>query len=126
MGEVLWYYDVACISAVYRFSVFAQAVVCLDGAYGAEVFVMIFAVFAFAAGIYHYADGGEVSGFELCGVGAGLCDSSDDFVAGDHGEYSGEPVVVYLVEVAVADTAVEDLYEYVIGAEVSSFEFPWF
>ena len=77
---------------------------------------------AVAAGIDHAADRGEIAGLELRHVAANLHDAADDFMAGDHGIDGVPPFVAGLVQVGVADAAVEDLDDHIGGERVATLD----
>ena len=67
------------------------------------------------AGIYHAADGGEVAFLEFRDFAACLYYAADDFVAGYHGVDGVVPFVAGLMQIGVADTAIENVDDYIIG-----------
>lgn len=91
--------------------VFVFAVVGKGGCRIAVLLVASAAVRAGAVGIDYATDGGDVSFFELVDGAADADDAADDLVAGDagvDGRRDAFPFVVDLMEVGVADPAVED------------------
>ena len=74
-----------------------------------------FAVLTGSAGVYEYADANSIADFPFGDIRSDGRDGSNDFVAGDHWIDRSTPFVARLVEVGVADAAVEDIDEYVAG-----------
>src|SRR5262249_51949549 len=70
----------------------------------------------------HAADTGIVAGLELLDVGADGDYPPDDFVPGHHRENLGAPVGLHLVQIGVADAAVEDFDLDVARPRFSAFE----
>ena len=70
------------------------------------------------------ADGGEVAWFEARDGGADGGDVADDLVTGDHGEEFVAPVAVDLVDVGVADAAVVDGDDNVVGVGLATVKGP--
>ena len=82
-----------------------------EGQVGAELLEARLALRAGAVGVHQAADRGEVAGLELGDGGADLGDAADDLVAGDAGIDSGHdfaPLIAHLVQIGVADAAVEN------------------
>ena len=82
-------------------------------------------VFAGAATVHQAADAYQVAYFEFLYMAAYLCYLPHYFVAGYHGENAGEPIVVDLVEVAVANATEMDVKLYVVGSGFAAFKTPW-
>src|SRR5437879_7878851 len=69
---------------------------------------------ALSTGIHETADSGELADFEAFHLGSDAFHASDNFVAGDHGENRAAPFVPRLMDVRVADSAVENFDEYIV------------
>ena len=87
-------------------AVFVRGIVGEGRAVLAELFEVVLAVFAGAAGIHQATDGGDVAFLEFLDVRANFHDASDDFVAG-HARVGGAmPFVAGDMHVRVADAAI--------------------
>ncbi|MNR10547.1 hypothetical protein D3C85_1268040 [compost metagenome] len=75
-----------------------------------------------AAGVDHAADAGVVAHLELADVLADLGDPADDLMARHHGIHGIAPVPARLVQVGMADAAVEDFDQYVVVARFAAGE----
>ena len=82
-----------------------------DGAFGAG-----------AAGVDEHSDSSDVAYFELGDSAAGGGDGADDFMARHHGVDSVAPFVASHVQVRVADSAVENIDDDVVGKWLAAFE----
>lgn len=93
---------------------------------GAMLFAILlfvrFTAFAFAAGIDKAADAGVVADFESFNFFANTCDATDDLVPGNHGESGIAPLAASLVDVGVANSAVSDFDQNIIGAWFATLE----
>ena len=78
-----------------------------------------------AAGIDQAADGGEVAHLEFRDRAADLYDAADDFVAGHHRVDGVVPFVARLVQVGVADAAIEDVDDDVGGQRFAALDGKW-
>jgi hypothetical protein len=85
-----------------------------------------FAARAPSAGIHETADPGEIAGFEALCLGSDARHASDDFVSGDHGKNRTAPLVPCLMDVGVADAAVEDFDEHIMRTRFAPLEGEWF
>src|SRR4029077_8416061 len=77
-------------------------------------------------GIHHGADAGQLADVESRYRGSDACHAPDDFMAGDHGEHRTAPLVSRLMDVGVADSAVQNFDEHVVRTQVASLEVEWF
>lgn len=114
------------IAAEGEISVFVFAVVGPDG--GVAVAILFFAGFAgiaFAAGIDHAADAGQIAYFEFADFRTDAGDDADNFVAGNHGVERTAPFVAGLMNIGVADTAKFNVEQDVFGAGLAMFEVEW-
>ena len=94
-----------------------------EGHVRAELLEAGLALGAGAVRIDHAADRGEVARLELGDRGADLGDAADDLVARDagvDGRHDAAPLVTDLVEIGVADTAVEDLDLHVVLGRIAA------
>ena len=123
VDEVLGRDDVVGVAAVGALAVRSVGVVGVDGAaVGAVDFEVGLAVGAVHAALDDDADGGEVAGLEARDGGADGGDAADDLVAGDHGEEVVAPLAADLVDVGVADAAVVDGEDDVVGVGLAAVE----
>ena len=76
------------------------------------------------AGIDHAADPHGVACLELRHLGADASDAADDLMARDHGIDRAAPVVAGVVDVGVADAAIENVDHDVVGARIAPLEPP--
>ncbi len=74
---------------------------------------------AVLAGVHHAAHADDVAWVVLLCFRAGTNHAADDFVAGDHGELGSAPLIAHLVNIAVANTAIKNLDQNVLGAELA-------
>ena len=88
------------------------------------MFQVLFAVFAYPAGIDQATGTGEVADLEFFYVAADLYYFSDYFVTRNHREDPGEPVILDLVQVGVADSAELDIELNVVRAYFAALEVP--
>ena len=75
---------------------------------------------ALPARIDETADADRVAGPEPGDVGAGLGDPADDFVARHHREHRPAPFVAGLVDVRVANAAIEDVDQHLVRAGLAA------
>src|SRR4051812_14848709 len=75
-----------------------------------------------AAGVNHAADGGEIALFEFRDGTAGLDYASYDFVAGHDGVDRIVPLVARLVEIGVADAAIQDVDHYIVRERMTALD----
>ncbi len=99
-----------------------QAVVGLGIVLAAHLFFALAALVAHLAGVHHAADGDAVADLVPLDLGADGGDPADDLVARDHGVAAGAPVVARLVQVGVADPAIEDFHRHIVGAQGATVE----
>ncbi|GEN22274.1 hypothetical protein HCU01_02230 [Halomonas cupida] len=95
-------------------------------AFLAELFQSVVAGLAVAAGIDHTANTDQITWLVLRDVVAHGSDSADDLVARYNWVGSHSPVISSEVQIAVADTAVEDIDRDIIGARRAALEIPQF
>jgi hypothetical protein len=84
-------------------------VVGLDHAFNAEVLLSLFAGVAVPAGVDDDADGRDLTGLEPGDTAAGGGDTAYNLVTGNHGKAGESPLVSRLVEIGVANPAIEDI-----------------
>src|SRR5207244_5523805 len=77
-------------------------------------------------GIHYGADPGQGAHFESLHLGSDACHAPDNFMAWDHREYRAAPLVPRLMDVGVADSAVQDFDEHVVRTRFTSLEVEWF
>ena len=82
-----------------------ESVIGLGVAVETVLFEIVLAVLTGAAGVDQAAGAGEVADLETLYMASYLDYFTDDLMAGDHGEDAGEPVVLDLVEIGVANSA---------------------
>ena len=114
--------DVVGVAAVGDLSGVVLGVVGADEALLAIGLFMGDAVAADAAGVDHDAYSGEVAFLEALDVGADGGDAANDLMTWDHGVHGAAPLVADLMDVGVADAAVEDLDDDVGWAGIAAFE----
>ena len=115
--EALVHHDLRGVAAVGGgLAVHLGAVVGEGGALLAELLEVFAARIAVAARVHHAAHAGQVADLELLDVGAHGLHAAHDLVAGHHGEDGAAPLVADLVDVRVADAAVEDVDVHVVRA----------
>ncbi|MFT3765446.1 MAG: hypothetical protein QM820_08030 [Minicystis sp.] len=105
-----------------RLAVALHAVVGPDPAVLAILLQALLAGRADAARVDQAADTGVVAGLELGHLGAHPLDAADDLVAWHHGIGGVRPLVADLMDVRVADSAVEDPDQDVVLARVAALE----
>ena len=66
---------------------------------------------------------GQIAGLEALDVGTHLGHPPHDLVAGDHGEQRAAPLVPHLVDIGVADAAVGDLDQHIVGTHRPALDF---
>src|ERR1700722_3898148 len=93
-----------------------EAIVSLGAALQAVLFEDLFTVFTYPTGIHQAAGTGQVADLEFFYVAADFYYLSNDLVTRNHREDPGEPVILDLVEVGVADSAELDIELYVVRA----------
>ena len=91
-------------------------IVGLRVALAAELLQALAALIALLAGIDHAADRDRVADLVAGDFVADLGHAADDLVAGNHRVDAPSPIVAGLVEVGVADAAVEHLHDDIVGA----------
>jgi len=118
-------HDLGGIAAVGgRLSVLFVAVVGWAEKGVAVLFESFLAALADAAGVDEAAHAGKVADLEVFYMAAYAADTADDLMAGDHGEDGAAPFAADLVDIGVADAAVQDLDDYVVFAGFAAFEGP--
>jgi hypothetical protein len=75
-----------------------------------------------AARVNQTTDAGQVAYFKLSDFITHLGYSAYDFVAGHHRIFGSAPFVAHLVDVRVANTTIEYIYQHIICARLSSFK----
>ncbi|KAF1855195.1 hypothetical protein Lal_00003742 [Lupinus albus] len=98
------------------------AVVGLGVALAAQLLLALAALVALHAGIHHAAHCHVVADLVARHRRADLDHPADDLVAGHDGVQAEAPVVARLVQVGVADAAVEDFHRHVVGAQFAALE----
>jgi hypothetical protein len=78
------------------------------------------AILAGAARVHHAAHGSEVSLFELCYVFADLDNAAGDLVTGNHRVNRVLPLVARLMEIRVADAAIENVEDDICRLRISA------
>src|SRR3989442_10879029 len=68
---------------------------------------------AHPAGIHETAYSGKITDLESLNRGSDACDTSNNFVAGDHGENRAAPLVSCLMDIRVADSTVKDFDQHI-------------
>jgi hypothetical protein len=91
----------------------------------AKLLVAGLALVAFQATVDKAADGDMISFLVFCDGGSGLHDAAYDFMTGHHGEAPHAPITVNLVQVRVADAAVENFNCHVIREKLTALEIEW-
>ncbi|KAG1260497.1 hypothetical protein G6F65_015042 [Rhizopus arrhizus] len=86
------------------------------GAFFAVLLQVQAAGLAVQAGIHHAAHAGVVARLELGDVLAHLGDAADDFVAGHHRIDGVAPIAARLMQIGMADAAVEDVDQHIVVA----------
>ncbi|KAG1264606.1 hypothetical protein G6F66_014195 [Rhizopus arrhizus] len=115
--EALLDHHVVGIAAVGRCTALAFAAVVGPGrAFGAVLLQVVLAGVAVAARVDHAADAGVVADLETGDVAADFGHAADDLVARHHRVDRATPVVAGLVQVGVADAAVEDVDQHIVVA----------
>ena len=79
--------------------------------------------FAGAARVDHAANADQIADFVLGDVRTDGGDFADDLVAGHQRVNGDAPLVARLMDVGMADAAVENLDRHVVGARAAAFEF---
>ena len=79
---------------------------------------------AAAAGIDEAADADDMAGLPFLHMIADLDDAADDLVAGDHGKDRVVPLVLHLVNVRVADAAIENVDQHVVRTGLAPLDRP--
>src|SRR5213080_1165580 len=97
-----------------RLLVFLCSVVSEDEMIFAILLQAYFAACAHPAGIDETADASKFVDLESLHLGSDPRHASDDFMAGDHGEYRAVPLIPCLMDVGVADSTVKNLNEQII------------
>ena len=100
-----------------------DAVIGLDIAFEAVLLKPGATRIAVAAGVDHTADAREIARFEFLHVAADRRDAANDFVARHEGIAAEAPVVARLMEIGMADAAVEDFQHHIIGARGAAGKF---
>ena len=113
-------FGIAAEGEVFRFPL--ATVIGPREAFFAELFEIGLARRAMAAGIDHAADGGEIAGLEPGHTGADLDHPADDLVAGHHRIERIAPVVAGLMQVGMADAAIENVDLHVVRAGVAALD----
>jgi len=101
---------------------FFRTVVGEDRAFFAELFQMLAAARAFPAGIHQAADRRGIPDFEFADVIAHCSHLANDLMAGNAGIDRVVPFVAGLMQVRVADAAVEDVDLHVMRTGRAAFE----
>src|SRR5438445_4691910 len=81
---------------------------------------------AHSAGIHETADSGKLADFEAFHLGSDACHASDNFVAWDHGINRAAPLVSRLMDVRVADAAVENFDQHIVWTWFAPLKAEWF
>jgi len=102
--------------------VFIRGVVGEDGAFFAELFEIVPAVFTDAAGVHHATDPGQIAFLELLDPRAGPRDAPYDFVARHARVDRALPLVADGMQVTVANAAVKDINSHVRWPHVAPLE----
>ena len=117
------HHDLSGIAAVgRRFAILLVAVVGGAHPFFTILFLAGVALWTFATGINEAADTGEVADFEFCDLIARLDHAADNFVSRHHGINRVAPFVAGLMDVGVADAAIEDLDLDVVGTHIPALE----
>src|SRR5262249_28914339 len=79
---------------------------------------------AAAAGIDEAADADDMAGLPFLHMIADLDDPADDLVTGDHGKDRVVPFVLHLVDVRMANAAIENVDEHVVRTGLAALQRP--
>src|SRR5437660_10564671 len=108
--------DLRRVAAVRRsLLVLLGSVVCPGYLFRAVLLQAFLAALADSTGIHYCANAGEFADFESLHLGPDACHASDNFMPRDHGKNRAAPLVPRLMDVRVADAAVENLDEHIVG-----------
>jgi hypothetical protein len=84
-----------------------------------------FTILALPAGVYKTSYTSQVAHLESFNMIAHLCYTAYNFMAGYHRVNSILPLIAYLVQVGVANAAVQDLYLYIMRAWLPALQAKW-
>src|SRR2546422_468471 len=119
--------DLRRVSAVRRsLLVLLGSVVCPGDMCHTVLLQAFLAALADSTGIHYCADAGQLADSESFYRGSDACHASDNFVAGDHGKNRATPLVPRLMDVRVADAAVEDFDQHIVWAWFAPLKAEWF
>jgi hypothetical protein len=124
-GKGFVHHNVVRVTAVGGITLFVAGVVGEDWPDFTVILQAHLAILANAAGIDHGADAGEIANLELSYGSANVRDPTDDFVTGDHRKNSRKPIVVYLMNVGVADARKLDGDDHVARQRIAALEGKW-
>src|SRR5436309_6750246 len=106
--------------------IFLSSVVCEDEMNFAILLQACLAARAYSAGVHEAADPGKLACFESFHRGSDSRHASDDFMSGDHRENRAAPLFPCLMDVRVADPAVEDFDEHIVWTWFAPRKGEWF
>ena len=110
------------IAAIGRRPFPVEGVVSVGRPAAAVLLQTVFAGVAFEAGVDHAADADVIALAEARHIQPHGDNAPDDFVSRDHGIDRVAPVVARLMQIGMADAAVEDLDRHIVGARIAAFE----
>ena len=104
-------------------AVFIRGIVSKNRALLTELFEIVLAIFTRAAGIHYAADTGDVAFLETPDLRADFRHAADNFVTG-HARIGGAvPFVSDGMHVRMTDSAIKNLYLYVVRAGITALNF---
>jgi hypothetical protein len=105
-----------------RLSVLFESVVGHHERAAAKLFLPVVASFAVPAGVHETTDTDRIACGEPRHRAPDTADPPDDLVPGNHGEHPVSPLVANLMNIGMADAAIEDLDQDVFGTRVPALE----